>query len=165
MPKKSAKMTVTEFAALADPKLAARVAQAVDPARRDAARAQAERYPSRIFANSMVNMAWRNGPVEDIHAGHFRGWPLDQRRVTPAEERELMAFVSERLASGMTVCLQLAMERPPRRWPEQVLPYSLMINPMITPSGWTLTESSREVRLPVETGQTRTSDPLSESAT
>src|SRR5206468_6457590 len=38
-----------------------------------------------------------------IHAGGYRGYPLDVRRVTPAEERELMGFVSERLALGMTV--------------------------------------------------------------
>lgn len=59
-----------------------------------------------------------------------------------------MAFVSERLALGMTVCLQLAMERHQRSWPKQVLPYGLAEILMITPSSWSLTESSREVRLP-----------------
>jgi hypothetical protein len=86
--------------------------------------------------------------VESIHAGGYREYPLDQPRVTPAEERELMAFASERLALGMTVCLQLATERPRRPWPEQVLPYGLAEMLSITPSRWTLTESSREVRLP-----------------
>ena len=75
-------------------------------------RGDVERHPSRVLANALVNTAWRNGPVEDIHAGELRGLPLDQRRVTPAEERELMAFASERLALGMTVCLQFSMERP-----------------------------------------------------
>ena len=59
-----------------------------------------------------------------------------------------MAFVSERLASGMTVCLRLTLEQPRRPWPEQVLPYGLAEMLFITPSMWTLTESSREVRLP-----------------
>jgi len=76
---------------------------------------------------------------------------LDQRRVTPAEERELMSFVSERLALGMTVCLQLVMEQPRRSWPQQVLPYGLAEMSLITPSRWTLTECSREVRLPPAT--------------
>ena len=107
------------------------------------------RHPSRVLANALLNTAWRNGPVENIHAGGYRGYPLDQRRATPAEERELMAFVSERLPLGMTVCLQFAMERPQRPWPEQVLPYGLAEMLLITPSRWTLTESSREVRLPV----------------
>jgi hypothetical protein len=88
--------------------------------------------------------------VENIHAGGFRGYPLDVRRMTPAEERSLMAFASERLAEGMDVCLRFAMERPPRSWVEQVLPYGLGEMMLVTPSRWTLTEVSREVRLPAE---------------
>ena len=61
-----------------------------------------------------------------------------------------MAFVSERLALGMTVCLQFVMEQPRRPWPEQVLPYGLAEILLVTPSRWTLTEASREVRLPAE---------------
>ncbi len=41
--------------------------------------------------------------------------------------------------------------RTRRSWPEQVLPLGLARMMLITPSGWTLTESSREVRLPEET--------------
>jgi len=52
------------------------------------------------------------------------------------------------LALGMAVCLQLAMERPQRSWSEQVLPYGLAEILMITPSRWTVTEATREVRLP-----------------
>ncbi len=59
-----------------------------------------------------------------------------------------MGFASERLALGMTVCLQLAMEPRRRPWPEQVLPYGVVEMWLITPSRWTLTEASREVRLP-----------------
>ncbi len=148
MPKKTSKLKVTEFAALADPEMAARVVQATDAARLERARADAKRYSSRILANALVNTAWRNGPVESIHAGGDRGYPLDLRRVTPAEERALMGFVSERLALGMTVCLQFAMEPQRRSWSEQVLPYGVAEMWLITPSRWTLTEASREVRLP-----------------
>lgn len=148
MPKKASKLKATEFGALADPEMARRVVQAADATRLERVRADVERYPSRLLANALVNTAWRNGPVENVHAGSFQGYPLDQRRVTPAEERELMGFVSERLALGMTVCLQLAMERPRRSWHEQVFPYGLAEALMITPSRWTLTEASREVRLP-----------------
>jgi hypothetical protein len=95
-----------------------------------------------------VNTAWRNGPIENIHAGSSRGYPLDHRRVTSAEERGLMRFASERLALGMTICLKLGMERPRRTWSEQVLPYGLAEGWLFTPRGWSLEETSREVRLP-----------------
>jgi hypothetical protein len=151
MPKKTSKLKISEFAALADPEMATRIVQASNAERLEKIRTDSKRFPSRIFANALINTAWRNGPVESIHAGEFRGYPLDQRRVTPAEERALMAFVSERLALGMTVCLQLALEQPRRAWSEQVLPYGLAEMLLITPSMWTLTESSSEVRLPAAT--------------
>ena len=134
--------------------MAARVVQAADATRLERVRADAECCRSRIFANALVNTAWRNGPVENVHTCGYQGYPLDHRRVTPAEQRALTAFVSERLALGMTVCLQLAMERPQRSWSEQVLPYGLEEVLMITPSRWTLTETTREVRLPAYSGAT-----------
>jgi hypothetical protein len=57
-----------------------------------------------------------------------------------------MNFATERLALGMTVCLQLVTERRGRSWLEQVLPYGLVVT--IAPPRWSLTEDSREVRLP-----------------
>jgi hypothetical protein len=148
MPKRTSKLKAGTFATLADANVASRVVHATDTERLARVRADSERYPSRLFANALVNVAWRNGPVEDIHAGDFRGYPLVQRRVTPAEARALMHVASEGMALGMTVCLQFAMEQPRRSWPEQVLPYGLASMMLVTPSGWTLTETSREVRLP-----------------
>ena len=148
MLKKTSKLKVTEFGALSEPDLAARVVEAADAPHLERVRAEVDRHPSRVLANALLNSAWRNGPVEDIHAGRFRGYPLDQRRVTLAEERELMASVSERLAQGTSVCLGFALEQPPRPWAEQVLPYGLAELLLVTPSGWTLTEVSREVHLP-----------------
>ena len=40
------------------------------------------------------------------------------------------------------------MERPQRVWSEQVLPDGLPEILMVTLSGWTVTEATREVRLP-----------------
>lgn len=148
MPTKESKLKKSAFATLADPEMAARLVQASDPERLARARADAQSSPSRLFANALVNVAWRNGPVEDIHAGDFQGYPLGQRRVTPAEERELICSASDEMALGMTVCRELAMERRHRPWPEQVLPYGLASMMLVTPSRWTLTEASREVRLP-----------------
>jgi hypothetical protein len=47
----------------------------------------------------------------------------------------------------MGLCHDLAVERPARSWPEQVLPYGLAGAMLITPTGWTLTKATREVRL------------------
>jgi len=148
MPTRTSEAKVTAFAALADPEMATRLLQAISPEPLARARADAAHHPSRLFANALVNVAWRNGPVENIHAGSFQGYPLAQRRVTLAEEKELMKSASDGLALGMTVCQVLARERPRRSWPEQVLPYGLASMMLITPSRWTLTETSREVRLP-----------------
>jgi len=148
MPKKTTKLKVTAFAALTADDVAERLIQNTDAARLAGVRANADRYPTRIFANASVNTAWRNGPVESIHAGRYRGYPLDQRRITAVEERELMDFASQRLALGMAICSQLVLEPQQRPWREQVLPYGLAEILMVTPTGWTLTESSRDVRLP-----------------
>lgn len=78
--------------------------------------------PNRVLANAFVNTAWRNGPVESIHAGGCRGHPLEQRRVTLAEERALMAFASERFAQAMSMCLRF-MVRDRRRWWERIASY------------------------------------------
>lgn len=151
MPKKTSRMKVTEVAALAQPGLASQLVDAFrasQASRLDRVRAEVERHASRVLANAFVNTAWRNGPVEVIHAGGYQGYPLELRRVTPAEERELMAFASERLAQAMSVCLRFSVEEPPRPWVEQVLPFGLAEQLLVTPSGWTLTEDSRDVRLP-----------------
>ncbi len=141
--------TGTEFAMLAMPEVVAKMIAAVDPDRSAAVRAVADAHPSRLYANALVNVAWRNGPIEDVHAGDFRGYPLDQRRVTVAEQQTLMAFAADRLTTGMDVCHGLALEKAGRSWPEQVLPYGLAGSMLITPSGWTITEVTREVRLPL----------------
>jgi len=75
------------FAVLADrdqprwAEVAGRLVQAASAERLARARAEAQRYPDRVLANALVNVAWRNGPVEDVHAGLARGYPLAQRRV------------------------------------------------------------------------------------
>jgi len=141
------KWTVTpagaDFAALALPQVRDEILREVDDVLLANARAKAETHASRIFANALVNTAWRNGPVEEIHAGVFRGYPLDKRRITVAEERTLLGSAIDRLTIGMEVARELAGERPPRPWAEQVIPYGFAGLKAITPSGWTLTEETR----------------------
>jgi hypothetical protein len=149
MPRNTATPKVTAFAALAEPEMAARLIGAMPELHLEKVRAEVVGHPSRIFANALTNTAWRNGPVENIHAGKYRGYPLDHRRMALTEERKLMSFASERLALGMMVCRQFAEEQSRRPWTDQVLPYGLAELLSITPSGWTLTETSREVRLKI----------------
>ena len=160
IPSRAPKVKDGPLAALADPHTGAQLVGASDPARVARVRADAERHPSRLLANALVNIAWRNGPVENIHAGRSRDYPLGQRRVTPVEERALMRFASDGMAMGMTVCLKLAMEQPRRPWAEQVLPFGLAHMRLVTPSGWTLRETSREVRLPPPGPETAARRPI-----
>lgn len=148
LPRRTAKRAVCGLMALAHPAQARQLVEASGPEVVERRRPDAERHPTRLLANAIVNTAWRNGPVEDIHAGTGRGYPLDRRRATPTEERTLLRFASERLATAMAGCELLAHEAPGRSWPEQVLPFGLAHTMQISPTGWSLTETSREVRLP-----------------
>ena len=135
--------------ALASPEIAGQLIGASDPALLTRVRADADRHPNRLLANALMNVAWRNGPVEDVHAGKSWSCPLDQRRVTPAEERRIIRFASDRLAMGMNACHRFMAEQPRRPWSEQVLPFGLTSFLLITPSNWTLTDNSRDVHLPL----------------
>jgi hypothetical protein len=148
IPKTQPRPAGSNFAILAMPEVAAGILGAAKATHLASVRAAAQSHPSRLFANALVNAAWRNGPVENVHAGASRGYPLDQRRMTDAEQGDLLSFAADRLTTGMDVCRGLATETPPRSWSEQVLPYGLAGMTLITPSGWTLTEATREVRLP-----------------
>jgi hypothetical protein len=148
MPQTKPKITVNHFAALADPEIADQLVRASNPAQLARVRGDAARHPSRLFANALLNIAWRNGPVENVHAGKTGAYPLGQRRVTLEEERTLMQFSSERLTLGMSVCRELAPSHDGRPWSDKVLPYGVAQNWSVTPLHWTLTEVSRKVRLP-----------------
>jgi hypothetical protein len=67
--------------------------------------------------------------------------------VTVAEEQTLMAFAADWLTTGMGLCQDLADEQSARSWLKRVLPYGLAGAMRITPTGWTPTEATRDVRL------------------
>jgi hypothetical protein len=144
MPKKTSKPSRVPFEELLPPAPASILGQLVAPGFPPQLRSNVERYPSRMLANALVNVAWRNGPVENLHAGTSRGYPLDKCRVTPKDARELLSFASDRMARGMEACFLL--KRPERSWPEQVLSY-LGSQLLSIPSHWALTEASREIHL------------------
>jgi hypothetical protein len=115
------------------------------------ARAEAEAHPTRVLANALINACWRNGPVEDIHCGQTSTYPLTQRRITPSEERTMIRTTASRLAQGIYgFSVSPAQHRDPRPWAERVLPYNLASLLLVTPTGWSLDERTRQVWLPGE---------------
>lgn len=135
------------FYGLAFPESRQQLTAILQPDQKAAAMAELEAHASRVFGNALVNHGWRNGPVENVHAGRCPpDLPLDQCRILPAELRELMRYSAARFQAGMAACLSMYTETPEAAWPEQVLPFSQAQILLITPSGWTLTETSSEVR-------------------
>jgi len=113
------------------------------------AQAEAETHPTRVLSNALINACWRNGPVEDIHRGQASTYPLTQRRITPSEERMLMRTTAGRLAQGIYgFSVSPAQHRDLRPWAERVLPYNLASLLLVTPTGWSLDERTRQVWLP-----------------
>ena len=119
---------------LAQPTMAARLVDAVQPSVLEKARVEVRAHPTRVLANAVINFCWRNGPVEDIHAGQLSTYPLMQRRITPSEERMLMREASGRLAQGVVAISSLLCEKSGRSWPDRVLPFHLVPYWMVTPS-------------------------------
>jgi hypothetical protein len=71
-----------KFCALADPELADLLVMASNPMTLANARAAAQRSPSRVFANALVNNAWGNGPAEEttpVRSTATRSWRAARR--------------------------------------------------------------------------------------
>jgi hypothetical protein len=133
---------------LTQPTMAARLVDAVQPSVLERARVEVRAHPTRVLANAIINFCWRNGPIEDIHAGRSSAYPLTQRRISPSEERTLMREASRRLAQGVISVSRLICEKSERSWPERVLPFYLVPYWMVTPSNWSLEQQTIDMRLP-----------------
>lgn len=73
--------------------------QQVDPA----LRAKIKNAPYRALANYYINASYRNGPVEDVHAGNYRRLHLWERCFTNKEIKATLRFTSEQLAGVFTL--------------------------------------------------------------
>jgi hypothetical protein len=108
--------------------------------------ATAGHHGARVIANTVTLQAWRNGPVEGVHAGRFRGYGLDERRVSAKAEKAIVRHAQGGVFSGIKVVDYL---RYDNAWPppaERVLPF---LHGLVGPTGWSLTEESRSVSLPL----------------
>ena len=146
MPERKPKLDFNEFLELANPEISAKLLDACAAAYLETARAMRSVSPP-ATSKMLTNHAWRNGPMEEIHAGAFREYPLDQPRITPADERKLMGFAGERLALGHENMPAVLGRATTARLVRASVPYALAGMLLITPSGWILTESSRPIRL------------------
>jgi hypothetical protein len=108
--------------------------------------ATAEHYGIRVIANTVTLNAWRNGPVENVHAGRFQGYGLEERRVSTKAEKAIVRYAQSGIFVGIKVVDYL---RYDSAWPppaERVLPF---LHGLVGPTGWSLTEESRPVKLPL----------------
>jgi hypothetical protein len=105
-------------------------------------------YCYRILANSVALAAWRNGPIEDVHAGPASGYDLNLRRVNKRKSRALMRFTSEHLAAFLPRFNPWQHEpKHPLPWPQNLA--GIYLSPCFTLRSWSLSESSCVVRLPI----------------
>jgi hypothetical protein len=100
----------------------------------------------RVIANAITLRAWRNGPVEDVHASRGEGYELGRRRIPPRTEKAIIRQAQGGMYTGLKA---VDMLKCGEAWPpsaERVLPF---LHPLVAPARWSYTKDSRavEVRL------------------
>lgn len=110
--------------------------------------ADVRRAPMRSLANAFVNTCWRNGPIEDLHAGEASPVLLMERRFTREEAALLQEEVIARMMDAVDAFWLLEPDWGSPRFAEYALAYRLM--PCVGPSGWSTTEDSRAIELRAE---------------
>lgn len=115
----------------------------------DERRREAEAAPTRVLANTLVNVCWRNTGIEDVHAGVYKVRPLGQRRVSAATDATLFRTAASGFSAASMAFARL-LEEDDADWVEQVLPFNSpvdLLTGMMIPTGWSTTDRSSEVRL------------------
>ena len=130
---------------LTDPRFVAAVATRLGTETGRRARQNAEAHPTRMLANSLIHVAWRNGPVEAIHAGRHSSYPLTRRRLAAAEDRAVTSTTAGRLEYGLRAVHDLLGENSERTWAEKVVPCGVAT--FLAPYRWSLIEQTRIVDL------------------
>jgi len=128
------------------PDVAAEVRRTWWTGRLDQDLATAGSHGVRVIANTTTLKAWRNGPIENVHAGRFEGYGLNERRVSSKSEKAIIRHAQGGIFAGIKVVDYL---RYDNAWPppaERVLPF---LHGLVGPTGWSVTEESRPVRLPL----------------
>ena len=102
----------------------------------------------RAIANTTTLLSWRNGPVENVHAGRRLGHRFNERRVLPQDEKAIIRKAQNVLHAALNAVEYMAFDGA---WPppaDRVLPF---MRPFCHPRDWSYTEQSRVVELPMRT--------------
>ena len=103
-------------------------------------------HPGRVLSNAPINATWRNGPIENIHGGKALDYPLDSCRLSAQERDHLLRHTTTELKVALPA-IEAMIDEKGRTWPEKVLTFNLLDEFLVTPSRWTLTEGSWEMRM------------------
>jgi hypothetical protein len=105
-------------------------------------------HGARAIANTITLLSWRNGPVENVHAGRRFGHRFNERRVLPQDEKAIIRQAQNVLHAALNAVEHMAFDGAWPPPPERVLPF---MRPFCHPSDWSYTEQSRIVELPLST--------------
>jgi len=122
------------------PEMAAEVRRTWRADQLDQDQSTAGNHGIRVIANTVTLKAWRNGPIEGVHAGCFQGYGLEERRVSAKAEKAIVRHAQGGVFGGIKVVDYL---RYDKAWPppaDRVLPF---LHGLVGPAGWSLTEESR----------------------
>jgi hypothetical protein len=126
------------------PEMSAKLQEVYPPEQLARDLALAGRHGIRAIANTITLFSWRNGPVEDVHAGEYAGYRLGERRISSHAEKAIIRHAQGGLFAGLKAADYL---RYDDAWPpsaERVLPF---MHPQLAPRDWSYTEESCVVQL------------------
>lgn len=106
---------------------------------------EARRAPMRCIANAFVNTCWRNGPIEDLHAGEADRIRLGERRFSADETSQLEESTISKMVDAIDAFWLMESDWTSPRFSEYALAFRVM--PFVAPAEWTLTESTRAIGL------------------
>jgi hypothetical protein len=102
-------------------------------------------HPHRTLANFLMNITYRNGPIENLHAGKTPAYPLTCRRCTTREAGKIVRFTAERLGA-VVAALPVWHESL-----QEVLPWPEVTGRIVAvrdyPRNWSFTEVSASIEL------------------
>ena len=104
-------------------------------------------HPYRALANFITLWAYRNGEIENVHAGSHKGYSLAHRRFTSRQEQTIMRKAASKLSGVITGPHLWEPEyQDIGEWPNNVA--ALVVGyPFYYPSNWTLDRASPQIEL------------------
>ena len=110
------------------------------PANRlDQALETAGKHGIRVIANTITHISWRNGPVENAHAGRFQGYCLNQRRVLPRAEKAIVRHAQSGFAAGLKAADSLKYSDA---WPPPAERVLTFLHGLVGPTQWSVTNKA-----------------------